>query len=298
MNSLEIALPLGFFNEHPERDQVYKVQNKNSVLLVSGENLYQKHMASDNQASTQPTNQEGPCTFSTPRNQPYKEEFDFTPKETSLNFFRETLENDENMIIIPVPSKGKTSSASQEIASPYRAAKQNLKRRDKALYFAKRSRSATTLKPSGSLYDHGEPLCLNDNLPASLGIINLQVLHLEKKSKQKNNWLLKNNLGLASETDSIYVSTNVIRIEESKDMMGQYFELGLQGMEVPMDEDIPHPDHAWVTKPHGLKSIEGLRIENHYIEEDLEEEMETPFSESEEEGEEELEQSIPESFDD
>ena len=309
MTSIEAYLPAGHDNSlapggHENPSLLLKSQPHCNLPLV---NSTMKHMVSEIQPSTQPTQQEGKFTMSTPIGENFdKMAFEFTPKGSSRKYFEEVKESDGNINIIPVPTKRPNSSISEEALSPNKMGEGASAEGKLAVLPLVKSKSATYIKSLSSKMAYSGDLQRSngdDNKPASLSLLSLQNIPPNKRSKRLSNWQLKNHLLRASETDSIHVSTNVIRIEESKDMMGIGLdnELSEDASPVPLDMQHKKPEQKRVSKCPMPRSLEGSNRDLALPENlELEEEAEDPMSEDEDEqqeGHEEMEHSIPDSFD-
>ena len=247
---------------------------------------------------------EGQFTLTTPIDANFETiHFDFTPQAgTSRKYFEEVKEESGNINIIVVPSKRPTTSLSEDPASQYKMDDDTESIKDTTHAKVFRSKSVFFKTDSNKMispqYIKRQPV-LDENKPFSLNRIDHIDLQNKRKPKKMSKWQVENHLIRASETDSMNVSTNVIRIEEP-----DYRLVGLNVDLVKVEHDNPQSLELQIqtvqkrtTKCPIPRSLEGsqrnLQIEN---QQQVEEELEDPFS-GEEEGQEDMEHSIPDSFD-
>ena len=151
-----------------------------------------------------------------------------------------------------------------------------------------------------------------ENKPTSLGLVCLRNSQKPRKVRKPSQWLVKYQMDRSSETDSIFVSTNVIRIGESKDMMGRGAEhQNFEGQSPPpLDSEAKKAEQKRAAKCPLPKSLEGssreIEVLHVLCEEEAEdpmssdyddEEAEDPMSYDDDEQEEVMEHSIPDSYD-
>lgn len=312
MSSLQVNLPTGIVKSLLDGEKANEGQQPTANQQPTKCTTTMKNMISEFQGSTQLTHQEGGhFTMSTPKADNFDMlAFDLTPTGNSRKYFEEIKDQDGSINIIPVNAKRPNSSISEDPASQ-RKLKEPSRTQDLLVQMPTiKSKSTGLLKSFSSKmeHSHGELQPSRDeNKPTSLSLLSLKNCPQPKRSKKMTGWLIKNHLERASETDSMHVSTNVIKIQESKDMMGIGLdnEVSEEGSPVPLDSHQKKTEQKRNTKCPMPKSLEGSNRDIILPEQiECEEEAEDPMSESDQEeeeqhdvGQEEMQHSIPDSFD-
>lgn len=307
MSFLQVNLPTGIMKTLIEGEENHDEKLVQANKRPAMQSITMKNMKSDNQASTQPTHQEGPFTMSTPKGENFENiAFDLTHTGGSRKYFEEIKEGDGNINIIPVNSKRLNSSVSEEPASARKLGEQTGLNDVLVPVQTIKSKSTGLIKSYSSKmeHSHGELLRTGweENKPSSLSLLSLKNAPQPRRTKKLSGWLLQNRLERASETDSMHVSTNVIRIQESKDMMGIGLdnEVSEEGSPVPLETYQKKTEQKKVTRCPMPRSLEGSQKDVILPQKvEYEEEAEDPMSDDEDEeaGQEEMEHSIPDSFD-
>ena len=259
---------------------------------------------SDVHCSTQPTNFNISRTIETPI-QANDENFDFSPRDGLGHYFDQGEPMAVNLLIAQLPSKKFTSSVSGSLASGINPDSKFSPSIEKEELLKNKAKSANLsmlkLTLQAADFETGPAeAALKDTKPVSLSAIaNIPPKSSSKPiiPKRRSRWIEINRLEEASENDSMYVSTKVIKLDESNRQLEDQDAYNPDMTINPLDFMGVDTEQRKVAQCFMPKSLQSSALnEENGLDDQIQEEMEIPYS-SDEEGIEEMEQSIPESFD-